>query len=67
MGTKEWHIYNIYRIIDFIIRDLINLQLGELVGSSKVQSILTVNSLVHQCCAIARSTENFLCAIIVQN
>lgn len=31
------------RIIDFIIRDLINLQLGELVGSSKVQSILTAN------------------------
>ena len=47
--------------------DLIKLQLWELFCLSKVQSILTAKSLVHQFCAIARSTENVLFPIIVAN
>jgi len=66
-GDIGWEQKNgTFRIIDRK-RDLINLQSEELVSLSKVQSVLSGNSLVHQCCAIARSTENFLCAIIVPN
>jgi len=47
--------------------ELINLKSGEHVNLSKVQSVLCALPLVHQCCAIGRSTENALFAIIVPN